>query len=317
MARRLTLFYAADIHGSERVFRKFLKAAPFYGAQAVVFGGDITGKRLVPVIATGPGRWRAELFGQTYEIETGSGLDDVESRIRANGFYPYRTTGDEVTRMSTDPAYLREAFGRVMAETAERWVTLADEQLRAAGVPALMMPGNDDEPAVKRILAQGSWIVDAEDRIVDLEGYQVASYGYSTTTPWHSPREVTEEGMKAALDGLLGRLDPERPAIFNLHDPPRGSGLDLALKLTPDLRVVTAGGEPQREPVGSRAVREAIERVRPVLSLHGHIHESRAAATIGRTLCVNPGSSYGEGTLQGVLVTLDGDRVKSHQFVSG
>jgi uncharacterized protein len=317
MANRLTIFYACDIHGSERVFRKFLKAAPFYGANAVIFGGDITGKRLVPIIERSPGRWRAELFDKPYDVESGAGLDDLERRIRANGFYPYRTTTDEVTQMTADPAYLAGAFGRVMAETAEQWVTLADEQLRAAGVPALMMPGNDDEPAVKRILAQGSWIVDAEGRIVDLEGYQVASYGYSTTTPWHSPREVTEAGMAAALDSLLETLDASRPAIFNLHDPPRASGLDLALKLTPDLRVVMAGGEAVREPVGSRAVRDAIERVQPILSLHGHIHESRAATTIGRSLCVNPGSAYGEGALQGVLVTLEGGRVKGHQFVSG
>jgi Icc-related predicted phosphoesterase len=317
MAGRLTIFFASDIHGSERVFRKFLKAAPFYGARAVIFGGDITGKRLVPVVETAPGRYRAELFGTSHEVETGSGLDELEARIRANGFYPYRTTADEVGSMAADPAYLHQTFGRVMTETAQQWVELADEQLRAAGIPALMMPGNDDEPGVKEILGRGSWIVQAEDQVVDLDGYQVASYGYSTTTPWHSPREVTEAGMAQALDGLLGRLDPGRPAILNVHDPPHGSGLDLALKLTPDLRVVTAGGEPQREPVGSRAVRETIERVQPVISLHGHIHESRAAATIGRTVCVNPGSTYGEGVLQGVLVTLEGDRVRGHQFVSG
>src|SRR5918912_3274054 len=139
MARRLTIFFASDIHGSERVFRKFLKAAPFYGARAVIFGGDITGKRLVPIIESAPGRWRAELLGQPYEVETGSGLDDLEGRIRSNGFYPYRTTADEVGRLASDSAYLDATFRRVMTETAERWVSLADEQLRAAGVPALMM----------------------------------------------------------------------------------------------------------------------------------------------------------------------------------
>ena len=61
-----------------------------------------------------------------------------------------------------------------------------------------------------------------QDRIVDLEGYQVASYGYSTTTPWHSPREVTEAGMAAALDRLLEGLDSSRPAIFNLIRPSCG-----------------------------------------------------------------------------------------------
>jgi uncharacterized protein len=313
----VTIFYASDIHGSERVFRKFLKAAPFYGADVLIFGGDITGKRLIPIVSTGPGRWRAELLGQQWDVETGAALDDLETRIRGNGFYPFRTTVDEVARMSSDEDYVRQVFGRLMAETVERWVGMADEQLRAAGIPALMMPGNDDEPAVKSILAQGSWVVDAEGRVVDLEGYQVASFGYSTTTPWHSAREVTEADMGAALDKLLAAVDPERPLVLNVHDPPHASGLDLALKLTPDLRVVTAGGEPQREAVGSRSVREAIERARPVLSLHGHIHESRAAARVGDTLALNPGSSYGEGVLQGVLVRIEGNKVKGHQFVSG
>jgi len=316
-AKRLTIFYASDIHGAERVFRKFLQAAPFYRADAVIFGGDITGKSLVPLVAVAPGRYRAELFGTTHEVESGSSLDGLETRIRNNGFYPYRTTSEEVVLMRTDPAHLSRVFSGVMAETATRWVAMADDALRDAGIPALMMPGNDDEPEVKRILAQGEWIVDAEGRIVELDGYQVASWGYSTTTPWHSPREVTEEAMAAALDVLLAGLDPARPAIFNLHDPPNGTGLDLALKLTPDLRVVVSGGEPQRAPVGSRSVRAAIERLRPVLSLHGHIHESRGAARIGGTIALNPGSVYGEGTLQGVLVTLEGGKVEGHKFVAG
>ena len=188
---------------------------------------------------------------------------------------------------------------------------------RAAGIPALMMPGNDDEPMVRSLLAQGDWIVDAEGRRVELDGYQVISYGFATTTPWHSPREVTEEQMAAALDDLTAQLVPDQPAIFNLHDPPHASGLDLALKLTSDLRVESGAGQPLVEPVGSTAVRAAIERVRPVLSLHGHIHESKAVGRVGRTVVVNPGSSYGEGTLQGVLVTLDSGKVVGHQFVSG
>lgn len=316
MKSRLTIFFASDIHGSERVFRKFLNAAPHYRADALIFGGDITGKALVPVIETSPGRFRATLFARSHEVESGSGLDELEDRIRTNGFYPFRTTPEEATELE-DPERLKAIFMRVMTETAERWVTLADERLRAAGIPALMMPGNDDEPMVKALLAQGEWIVDAEDRRVELEGYQVVSYGYSTSTPWHSPREVTEEGMAAALDGLTRQLLPGQPTIFNLHDPPHGSGLDLALKLTADLRVESGGGQPLVEPVGSTAVRAAIERVQPILSLHGHIHESKAAGKIGRTVLINPGSTYGEGTLQGVLVTLEKGKVIGHQFVSG
>jgi uncharacterized protein len=128
---------------------------------------------------------------------------------------------------------------------------------------------------------------------------------------------VTEDQMAKALEGLIAELVPGQPTIFNLHDPPHGSGLDLALKLTADLRVQSGGGQPLVEPVGSTSVRAAIEQVQPVLSLHGHIHESRGAAKLGHSLTINPGSTYGEGNLQGVVVTLERGKVLSHQFVSG
>ena len=67
------------------------------------------------------------------------------------------------------------------------------------------------------------------------------------------------------------------------------------------------------------AVRELIERLQPVLSLHGHIHESRGATRIGSTLALNPGSSYEEGILQAAVVTIDPKKrkVKSYQLVNG
>jgi hypothetical protein len=68
---------------------------------------------------------------------------------------------------------------------------------------------------------------------------------------------------------------------------------------------------------GSQSVRKAIETHQPVLGLHGHIHESAAAARIGRTLCVNPGSEYGEGRLRGVLVNLSDGKIDGYQMTSG
>ena len=70
-------------------------------------------------------------------------------------------------------------------------------------------------------------------------------------------------------------------------------------------------------PVGSTAVRSVIERHQPLLGLHGHIHEARGAKTIGRTVCLNPGSSYNTGRIDGALIYLEDDRVKRFQFVSG
>lgn len=315
--RQLKIFYASDIHGSERAFRKFLKAPTFYGAGAVIFGGDLTGKAVVPIVEVSPGRFEAELFGNAYAIDSGSALTELEASIRLGGLYPYRTTPDELIAMHRDPAHLRTVFSRLMIETAERWVTMADERLRAVGIPALLMLGNDDEPEVRQVLAGGDWISDAEGRVVDLEGYQVVSYGFATTTPWNSPRETTEAGMAEALAAIAEGIDPDRPVIFNFHNPPYGAGIDLAPRMTNDLKAVTAGGQPDMMPVGSTSVRTAIETLQPILSLHGHIHESRGANKIGRTLVINPGSAYNEGILQGVLVTLENGRVNGHQFVNG
>lgn len=317
MKPSMKVFYAADIHGSEQVFRKFLNAAAFYGADAAIFGGDLTGKALVPLVEVRPGTFEGLIRGETREVAVGSELEAVETEIRSSGSYPYRTTPDEVRQMSSDPSTLQVVFSNVMRSAAEAWVAMADQRLRAAGIPALMMPGNDDEPAVKAILAQGDWIVDAEGKAENLLGYRVLSFGYSTTTPWHSPREVTEEEMNKALRALVQKGDPSMPTIFNIHQPPVNSGLDLAYDMTKDLRVRMAGGQAMLTPVGSEAVRSLIEEHQPVLSLHGHIHESRATVKIGRTVAINPGSAYTEGVLQGVLVSLSGDRVSGFQLVTG
>ena len=45
---------------------------------------------------------------------------------------------------------------------------------------------------------------------------------------------------------------------------------------------------------GSTAVRASIEKHQPLVGLHGHIHESKGFVTLGRTLCLNPGSEYGK-----------------------
>ena len=137
------------------------------------------------------------------------------------------------------------------------------------------------------------------------------------TTPWDSPRECSDDALLAKLRPLAEQLQPGVPAIFNLHSPPYRTGLDEAPELRPDLSVVTVGGQPRMIPVGSHAVRTLIEEYQPLLALHGHIHESRGVTKIGLTTCVNPGSTYGEGVLDGCLVSLHGYTVRHAQIVRG
>src|SRR5579884_497435 len=285
----MRIYYAGDIHGSEKCWRKFLNAAAFYEADVLILGGDLTGKALVPIVDGGGGRWAAHALGRDEVVDGDEALAELEKRIRFNGFYPYRCSRDEYERLAADEAYREQVVSRAIVTEFE----------------------------IDSVLARSQQVENPDGRVVRLGEYQLLSSAWANPTPWDSPRELPEAELAARLEALAGDLEDDVPAIFNLHCPPYDSGLDLAPQLTDDLRVVTKGGEQVLQPVGSRAVRELIERRQPLLGLHGHIHESRHAATLGRTLCLNPGSAYSEGVVDGVLVDLDGDRVVRHQFVQG
>ena len=314
--RRLALYYTSDIHGSERCFLKFLNAAKFYGVDTLILGGDLTGKVLVPIVEV-DGHWEMSFLGRHEVLRSLEEVTEAEKRIRFNGFYPYCCGPEELARLEADRDYADAVFRRLMRESVARWVRLAEERLRGTGVRCFVMPGNDDEFAIDDALAGSDVVVDPDGAIVEIDGYQLLSLAWANPTPWNSPRELPEEELAARIERLARELDPSLPVIFNLHCPPYDSTLDSAPQLREDLSVVMVGGQPNMVPVGSRAVREAIERYQPVLSLHGHIHESRGAARIGRTLCINPGSAYDEGVLHGALVRLEDDRVASYQLVSG
>ncbi|MCS7256873.1 MAG: metallophosphoesterase [Thermomicrobium sp.] len=315
-SQQLALYYTSDIHGSERCFLKFLNAAKFYNVNTLILGGDLTGKVLVPIVEV-DGHWEMTFLGRHEVLRTLEEVAEAEKRIRFNGFYPYRCTPDELARMEADRAYADRVFRQVMRASVERWVRLAEERLRGTGVRCFVMPGNDDEFEIDEVLAGSEVVVNPDGAIVEIDGYQMLSLAWANPTPWKSPRELPEEELAARIERLARELDPSLPVIFNLHCPPYDSTLDSAPQLREDLSVVMVGGQPNMVPVGSRAVREAIERYQPVVSLHGHIHESRGAVRIGRTLCINPGSAYGEGVLHGALVRLENDRVASYQLVSG
>jgi uncharacterized protein len=314
----MRIYYASDLHGSEKLWRKFINAASFYAVDVLIVGGDLTGKVLVPVIERRPGRWVARVFGKEQKAKGDAEVEDLERRIRLNGFYPTRCTSEEFELLGSDESHRDGIFRQAMCRELERWLALAHDKLAGSEVKCLVMPGNDDEWDIDTVLETASDpIVSCGERVVDLDGYQVLSSAWASPTQWNSPREVSETQLAEKVEELSAQLAPEVPTIFNLHCPPYDSGLDLAPELSDDLKVVRDGGEARMVPVGSTAIRDLIERYRPALSLHGHIHESRATTEISGTLCINPGSAYAEGVLDGAVVDLQGNRVVSHQLVSG
>lgn len=308
------LYYASDIHGSDVLWRKFLNAAEAYKVSVLIMGGDLTGKVVVPLVEHDDG-FHVELFGVS-QIVTGDQVEEMEHRIRANGMYPHRMTPEEVTRVAGLRDEEKEQwFADVMRKTFAHWLALADERL-APTTRCFVMPGNDDPQGVDLAIEDAAKVEACDDRVVEFDGHTMISLGYANRTPFDSPRELDEEELLRRISRLADAAGDMERCVFNLHVPPYDSSLDTAPALTGELEVIMSGSAPKMIPVGSTAVREAIERYQPLLALHGHVHESAGATRIGRTLCINPGSDYHTGRISGCLIQLRPDRV-IHQFVAG
>lgn len=313
----LRLYYASDIHGTEVLWRKFLHAPEMYRAPVIVMGGDLTGKAVIPLVEHSDGSVTAELFGQPERAATEEERDELAHRIRSNGMYPHLMSAEEVQRVAALSENGREAwFAEVMLVTFERWLALAEERLSGTEARCFVMPGNDDPPGVDTAIERATRVEACDERVVEFAGYSMISLGYSNITPFDSPRELEEDEIYRRAAALAEQVPDISRCIFNLHVPPYDSQLDSAPQLDEELRVVATAGQPRMIPVGSTAVRELIERFQPLLALHGHVHESRGATRIGRTLCINPGSDYHTGRISGALLHLRPDRV-DYQFVVG
>ena len=312
----MRIFFATDVHGSETCWRKFLRCGEFYGADVIVLGGDMTGKALVPIVENPDGTYHTYLQEQRHDFEGEEELARYEKMIRERGLYPFRTTEDDLADLAADPEELDRLFNEEMLKTVDQWVALADERLTHSDVRCFVCPGNDDCLEVDDVLAKSKRLELAEGKVLDVGGgFELLSTGWSNRTPWQTHREEDETDLAKRIEAMLAETQsaPER-LIFNFHCPPRDTSLDEAPKLDDEMAIVAH----TTAHVGSTAVREAIESVEPLLSLHGHIHESRGAVRLGRTLAVNPGSSYEQGVLLGAIVELDGkSKVKRYQLTTG
>ncbi len=314
----VTIFYASDIHGSERCWRKFLNAGPFFKADILILGGDVTGKGIVPIVEDASRTWRSSFLGRELHLVEEAEVDGLESDIRHSGMYPYRCSREQLAALQESEDLQDETLEQLAVETFDRWLGIAEEKLAKNPIPCYVMPGNDDTYALDSVFRGHEFVENCDQRVVTLgDEHEMISVGCSNRTPWNSPREVSEAELGKIIDELAAQVHALDRAIFNLHVPPYNSGLDVAPELDADLKPVRVAGQLMTKPVGSTAVRAVIERDQPLVGLHGHVHESKGKRTIGRTLCLNPGSTYSAGQLDGVLLVLDRKGIKTTQFVVG
>lgn len=311
-----TIFFATDIHGSDICWSKFLNAGKFYNADQLILGGDMTGKAVVPFVHQGGSNYRVTLLEQVYELTNEEELTDLKKRVRSRGYYPYLTTPDEIQELEKNPQRVSEIFLQEVLKIVQQWMDLADKKLEGTGMKVYCCPGNDDMDEVDEIIRASKSVVLAEGDVTVLNsGHEMIASGWSNRTPWNTHREEDEDQLKVRYEAMTARLKDPKNAIFNIHVPPYKSNLDEAAELDADLRPKMAGQA--LKPVGSTALREVIENVQPLLGLHGHIHEGRGVSRIGKTLCINPGSMYEQGTLLGAIVRLGKHKVEDYVLTTG
>ena len=194
-------------------------------------------------------------------------------------------------------------------------------KLKNKRVEIYLIMGNDDFGVNLEILEdaeKGKILKSIHKKSIKLtKNLNIAGYGFVNPTPfrlkdWEKPdfegdkinpqlfleeiRSVEKEDgtIKGDLDKFK-KLSNSKKTIYVIHAPPFNTKLDI----------ITTGAH-----VGSKAVREFVEKEQPPLTLHGHIHESPRMSgswedKINNTICINVGSSYPEDKLNCVIIDAD------------
>lgn len=318
MSETVRVYFATDVHGSERVWRKWLAVPEHYKADILILAGDLTGKSIIPLIEQKDGTYTCKIFGRRMVARNKREIDKVKDDIRFSGYYPIVCTQKEVEELKRNPKKVDELFERVMVDNMRRWLHMVEEHV-PKDVKVIVMPGNDDTFSIDKPIKESERVIYPLKKAIPLcFDYEMISMDWSNPTPWDSPRECSEKELWKKLEKLVSfvTVDWSR-VICNFHCPPYMTLLDLAPKLDKDLKPVYVLGESVREHVGSKSVREFEEKYQPLLGLHGHIHESYASDRVGRTLVVNPGSEYTEGILRGFILDFTKEKIERWWKVEG
>jgi hypothetical protein len=312
----MKLYFATDVHGSEICWKKFISAAKFYEVDVLILGGDMTGKAIVPIIAQGDDKYKVTLLEQESILESQEAVDHMVATIQNRGYYPYVTDPDEVAEIANTPGKSDALFLDMVLATLNRWMDYADNKLAGTGIHCYVCPGNDDIFEIDDTIAASKSVRSVEGQVIQLDEYhEMVSSGWTNPTPWDTHREEPDEDLLTRIEAVIAKAKDPSKAVFNLHAPPYGSGLDEAPELTKDMRPAYAGRS--LVPVGSKSVLQVIDKYQPLLGLHGHIHEGKGTRKYKKTLCINPGSMYEQGVLHGAIVELKPNKVGNYVLTTG
>lgn len=311
MKNTFKIFFATDLHGSTVCFKKYLTAKEFYKVDYLFLGGDLSGKKITFLRKNSQGNY--EINNTNKLIASGKELHNYLTTLEKQGIYfEILESGNlELGEIEILEIYKKKVYDRL-----NNWLELAEEKLGEQD-KIIAIAGNDDSFRIDNILMQSSKVVLANLKLQNINGvFNILGYCYTTPTPWDTAREKNENAIEKDLVSV-NYTKNLMPLILNFHIPPKGIGLDATVALDKDLKPIMGSGGVKTINVGSKAVYNFVKKIKPSLGLFGHVHQAKGISKIGNTICINPGSVYYEGKLQGCICTFEDNKLISWQLTEG
>ena len=311
----MRILFLSDIHGSSTVFDKTINVVKKYNVDVLIISGDLTGKNIHPIIVD-ENNYTFEIDGSrqtVYESE----IVQYETKLSEQGDYFFRISKEDFGSLQE-----REVFELLDLKILERlvnWLIKLSQLVDSDHIKVIMTPGNDDILEVDNLIKkyENKGIFSGLSNPVQVGMNEIISLDYTNISPWKTYRELPEKELQKLIKSKVKSIENIRLSIFNFHCPPYDTKLDIAPNIDKNLRYIINPGGIENKHVGSTAVKEAIEQYQPLLTLHGHIHESEGFHYIGKTLSVNPGSAFEIGLLKAFIVDINDDgSIKNYKFIS-
>ena len=264
----MKFLYTSDLHGEIRLYQELLSLAISSSSEILAIGGDLL-PSLPPT--------------KQYEDMVPNQKTFIDQFL--SPFFKRMLETTPIQQIFLIPGNWDLGYPLLFRETAERIIDLNQKGYRLKNgyeligypfVPPTPFRPKDYEKMDDR---ETPWppqknpcyirSPDLADRLIPIDPYL-----------YLRGRETIEED----LDRLPKPLHPEK-AIYVMHSPPFSTRLDLI-----------QGGKSG----GSRSIKTFIEKNQPLITLHGHIHESPELsgaymARLGQTIMVNPGQFIRKG----------------------
>lgn len=305
------IFFATDLHGSTTCFKKFLVAKKFYNVDYLFLGGDLSGKRISFVRRIKNGSY--QIVNSKEVIPSMRELKLFFDSCEKQGTY-YEIIDADILELTQNE--VSEIHKKKVYERLNTWMELVDEKLNKDD-KIIAIAGNDDSSKMDDILKQNYRIILADLKKKNVDGmFNVYGYSFSTPTPWNTTREKDEYEIELDFSAV-NRANDQMPLILNFHVPPKGIGLDSTVALNENLEPIMVSGGVRKINVGSSSVYNFVKKMNPSLGLFGHVHEAKGVSKIGNTICINPGSVYYEGNLQGCVCSFSNNKLVSWQLTEG